>query len=122
MPVPPRLPVSLVLPNRLMMSARPSWLVSRSATMNPPGGDFLVESYGDRQVLTYRSPFGFATACRAPPMVSAKTDAVNPAGTVMPDASVETLAASGADAEFPGVAPRSRPPQPAPSAAAKTTR
>src|SRR5215210_7452547 len=115
MPVPPRLPDSLVLPNRSMMSARPSWLVSRSATMNPPAGSFLVESYGDRHVLMYTSPFGEATACRAPPMVSAKIVRVNPAGTVTPEAAGEVLAAAGPDVVSAVVLARSRPPQAAPS-------
>src|SRR5207249_5170176 len=84
MPVPPALPVYTLPPKRTLASARPSPLVSWSATRNPPAGGVSLPQYRPLQVLTYTTPFGATTRCRAWPMLSANTVAQNPAGSVMP--------------------------------------
>src|SRR3954452_7450254 len=64
--------------------------------MKPPAGTFRVESYGECQVFTYTSPFGAVTACRAPPIVSANTVAVNPFARVRPPGPALSAAAESA--------------------------
>jgi hypothetical protein len=60
-------------------------------------------------VLTYTSPLGRVVSWRACPMVSAKTVARNPAGTVMVSTAEVVTAAVSAEPEAAGA--RSAPPQ-----------
>src|SRR5512140_371454 len=95
MPVPP------LVPTRLMMSALPSWLVSRSATNDVAGGGggaFLSADGPLGSTATYTSPLDATTTWRPCRMLSANIVAQKPEGSVMPALSPGQLGAAVAAA------------------------